>query len=91
MNAVRVKVSLKLLADALYFPDTSQIHMVWYEDDYGRSVGTVTLLVEDACLPPVPEGARAPLASPYWKVEYVENQHSHINEVTLVDWGLNAE
>ena len=91
MNAVRVKVSLKLLADALHFPDTSQIRMVWHEEDYDRAIGTVTLLVEDACLPPVPEGGRPPVASPSWKVEYVDNQHPRINEVTLVDWGLNAE
>jgi len=88
MNAVRVKVSLKLLADVLHLPVTGQIRMVWHENDLDRGIGTVTLLIEDSCLPPVPEGAIAPLASPSWKVEYVEDKHPHIDEVSLVDWGL---
>jgi len=87
MNAVRVKVSLKLLAEALHFPVTAQVRMVWHEDNYDRGLGIVTLLIEDDCLPPVPEAAIAPLAYPSWRREYVENPHPYINEV-FDDWGL---
>jgi len=85
MNVVRVRVSLKSLAEALHLPVTSRVRYVWHENENDPFGKVVTLLIEDSCLPPVADGCLPLVANPTWHVECVEGGY---RRVSLTDWGI---